>query len=268
MDVHFSTVTCLVLVLHLFNDAMSGTMEPTTTTYANLTENPPSNSTEHWSNTTGLGPGTSPSNLFQSTTPASSSTSASTTTASMTRQPTNDTDTAMETTVTPTSSHANGTYRDQSPSTPEPTVNTTSAAPTLVYSSSTTTLTAVSTSTPLPPTTSDVPSENKSIEGRDEVPGVPGQKKEQKGGVVLGAIIGTALGISILGLAIYFILKNKKPSEFHHRRLYEEYPGDPVLRLESNMEPLDLRNDGSAYYNPGLQGDNIQMTSFPQGKLA
>lgn len=37
-----------------------------------------------------------------------------------------------------------------------------------------------------------------------------------------------------------------------------------VLRLE-NSEPLDLKFDGFAYYNPGLQGDNIQMTNFPQG---
>lgn len=37
-----------------------------------------------------------------------------------------------------------------------------------------------------------------------------------------------------------------------------------VLRLD-NSEPLDLKFDGFGYYNPGLQGDNIQMTSFPQG---
>lgn len=38
-----------------------------------------------------------------------------------------------------------------------------------------------------------------------------------------------------------------------------------VLRLD-NSEPLDLNIARVAYYNPGLQGDNIQMTSFP-GRL-
>lgn len=36
----------------------------------------------------------------------------------------------------------------------------------------------------------------------------------------------------------------------------------PVLRLD-NGEPLDLRYGGSGYYNPGLQGDDIQMTNIP-----
>lgn len=37
-----------------------------------------------------------------------------------------------------------------------------------------------------------------------------------------------------------------------------------VLQLD-NSEPLDLKFDGFAYYNPGLQRDNIQMTNFPHG---
>ncbi|KAG9352684.1 hypothetical protein JZ751_021098 [Albula glossodonta] len=39
-----------------------------------------------------------------------------------------------------------------------------------------------------------------------------------------------------------------------------------ILRLD-NGEPLDLKFDGTAYYNPGLQGDNIQMTNFPRGRV-
>lgn len=42
------------------------------------------------------------------------------------------------------------------------------------------------------------------------------------------------------------------------------FPLLTVLRLD-NSEPLDLKFDGLAYYNPGLQEDNIQMTNFPQG---
>ncbi len=38
-----------------------------------------------------------------------------------------------------------------------------------------------------------------------------------------------------------------------------------VLRLD-NSAPLDLKYNGFGYNNPGLQGDNIQMTNFPQGR--
>lgn len=35
-----------------------------------------------------------------------------------------------------------------------------------------------------------------------------------------------------------------------------------VLRLD-NSGPLDLNYGGGAYFNPGVQGDNIQMTNYP-----
>ena len=37
-----------------------------------------------------------------------------------------------------------------------------------------------------------------------------------------------------------------------------------VLRLD-NSEPLDMKFDGFGYYNPALQGDDIQMNNFPAG---
>ncbi|MBN3300924.1 MUC15 protein, partial [Amia calva] len=95
--------------------------------------------------------------------------------------------------------------------------------------------------------------------------------EQRRGGVALGAIIGTALGICLLGLAIYILLKNRKSRDFNHRRLYDDnFPSsDPVLRLEPSVEPLDLRYGGtSAYYNPERQGDHIQMSNFPRGKMA
>lgn len=79
-----------------------------------------------------------------------------------------------------------------------------------------------------------------------------------------GAILGTAAAVAFIGLVFYVILKKRRQREFTHRKLVEEFPSEPVLRLE-NSEPLDLKYDGSAYYNPGLQMDNIQMTSFPKG---
>uniref|UniRef100_A0A667Z4T3 Uncharacterized protein n=1 Tax=Myripristis murdjan TaxID=586833 RepID=A0A667Z4T3_9TELE len=76
------------------------------------------------------------------------------------------------------------------------------------------------------------------------------------------AILGTAVAVACVGLLVYIILKKKHQRDFSHRKLVEEFASDPVLRLD-NSEPLDLNYGGSAYSNPGLQMDNIQMTNFP-----
>ncbi|MEQ2279553.1 hypothetical protein AMECASPLE_010728 [Ameca splendens] len=76
------------------------------------------------------------------------------------------------------------------------------------------------------------------------------------------AVLGTAAATAVVGLVAYIILKKKHQKAFTHSKLVEEYPSDPVLRLD-NCEPLDLNFGGSAYYNPALQGDSIQMTSIP-----
>ncbi|XP_068580404.1 mucin-15 [Cebidichthys violaceus] len=77
-------------------------------------------------------------------------------------------------------------------------------------------------------------------------------------------LMGTALAVIIVGLVAYVILKKKNSKGFTHRKLVEQYPSDPVLRLD-NGTTLDLNFglDGSAYYNPALQADNIQMSNFP-----
>ncbi|XP_029354938.1 mucin-15 [Echeneis naucrates] len=85
-------------------------------------------------------------------------------------------------------------------------------------------------------------------------------KKKRNG--AWGAVLGTAVAVSVVGLVAYIILKRKQQKGFSHRKLVDEFPSDPVLRLE-NSEPLDLDFGGVAYYNAGLQGDNIQMTNFP-----
>ncbi|XP_059202222.1 mucin-15 [Centropristis striata] len=78
-----------------------------------------------------------------------------------------------------------------------------------------------------------------------------------------GAVLGTAVAVALVGLVAYIIMK-KHQKGFSHRKLVEEYPTDSVHRLE-NGDPLDLNFGvgGSAYYNPGLQGDSIQMNNFP-----
>ncbi|XP_041836168.1 mucin-15 [Melanotaenia boesemani] len=84
---------------------------------------------------------------------------------------------------------------------------------------------------------------------------------QSKRNVAWVAVLGTAAAMACVGLVAYIILKKKHQKGFTHRKLVEEYPSDPVLRLD-NSEPLDLNFGGSAYYNPGLQGDSIQMTNF------
>ncbi|XP_053472992.1 mucin-15 [Ictalurus furcatus] len=79
-----------------------------------------------------------------------------------------------------------------------------------------------------------------------------------------GAILGIGVGVAIIALVILIIVKRRNYRDFSHRKLVEDMPSDPVLQLD-NSEPLDLKFDGFAYYNPGLQRDNIQMTNFPHG---
>lgn len=78
-----------------------------------------------------------------------------------------------------------------------------------------------------------------------------------------GAVLGTFVAIAVVGLVAYVILKKKHQKAFNHRKLEEDFPSDPVLRLD-NSEPLDLNFGRAAYYNPGLQGDNIQMSPYPK----
>ncbi|XP_030581146.1 mucin-15 [Archocentrus centrarchus] len=75
-----------------------------------------------------------------------------------------------------------------------------------------------------------------------------------------GAILGTAVAVAFVGLVAWIILKKKQQKGFSHRKLVEEFPSEPVLRLD-NSEPVDLKY--GAYYNPALQGDTIQMTNLP-----
>ncbi|GAA6103987.1 mucin-15 [Tachysurus ichikawai] len=94
--------------------------------------------------------------------------------------------------------------------------------------------------------------------------GLAADNQQQSKTRAWGAILGIGVGVAIVALVIFIIVKRRNYREFSHRKLVEDFPPEPVLRLE-NSEPLDLKFDGFAYYNPGLQGDNIQMTNFPQG---
>ncbi|KAL1271317.1 hypothetical protein QQF64_030333 [Cirrhinus molitorella] len=89
--------------------------------------------------------------------------------------------------------------------------------------------------------------------------------KESKKGQAWTAVLIIGIVVGILALGAFLVLNRRNRRDFSHRKLVEEMSPDPVLRLD-NSEPLDLKFGGLGYYNPGLQGDNIQMTNFPQGR--
>lgn len=126
----------------------------------------------------------------------------------------------------------------------------------------------------------------------DTVTDVAKNKNGKAWAVVL--ILGVIVGVVALGAFIFLNRRNRR--DFSHSKLVEETSPDPgnkrswhplniieifpccnplysyclshlfkVLRLD-NSEPLDLKFVEFGHYNPGLQGDNIQMTNFPQGR--
>ncbi|KAK3528429.1 hypothetical protein QTP86_034249 [Hemibagrus guttatus] len=95
--------------------------------------------------------------------------------------------------------------------------------------------------------------------------GLSSDIQQQSKSQAWGAILGIGVGVAIVALVVYIIVKRRNYRGFSHSKLVEDMPPEPVLRLDNN-EPLDLKFDGFAYYNPGLQADNIQMTNFPQGR--
>ncbi|XP_028812066.1 mucin-15 [Denticeps clupeoides] len=146
------------------------------------------------------------------------------------------------------------------------------SATTVNYTTTTTTTAAADVTTTSKPTDLTTTAYNSTARG--EVRGNSEQDGQDKGFATdnrnnnnrrqaWAALLGTAIGVGFVGAVIYVILKRRGRRDFSHRKLVEDMSPEPVLRLD-NSEPLDLRYNGSAYYNPGLQGDNIQMANFPK----
>ncbi|XP_057693535.1 mucin-15 [Corythoichthys intestinalis] len=91
--------------------------------------------------------------------------------------------------------------------------------------------------------------------------GLTSETSRNKRNEAWGAVLGTAMVVSIVGLATYIILKRRHMKGFSHRKLVEVFPSDPVLRLD-NSEPLDLNFGHSAHYNLGVRDDDIQMSNI------
>lgn len=213
----------------------------------------PRNSTTHLSmnNSTGF-PDSSNHTELQTTTlaPEGNDTQESTTKPDEDTWSTNATESTNKTTVTTTE-------------TPEINETTTTSPSTTVFPSETTD-TSPETTTTVELTTSEKGNltDKGSAAGSSSDRGLDSDSHRSKRKGAWAAVLGTMVAVVCVGLAAYFILKKKHRKGFTHRKLVEEYPSDPVLRLD-NSDPLDLNFGGSAYYNPGLQGDNIQMTNIP-----
>ncbi|XP_040897930.1 mucin-15 [Toxotes jaculatrix] len=147
--------------------------------------------------------------------------------------------------------------------TPEMYETSTTSSSTTAFSSETTETSPTTTTAAAPNTPEKANKTDKDgASGSNSERGLASDPHKSKRNGAWGAVLGTAVAVACVGLVAYIILKKRHQKGFSHRKLVEEYPSDPVLRLDNN-EPLDLNFGGSAYYNPGLQGDNIQMTNFP-----
>ncbi|XP_076594630.1 uncharacterized protein LOC143325468 [Chaetodon auriga] len=217
---------------------VSPTTAPTNSSQLNMTDTKKEfhNSTTHLSaqNSTSVSDNSKPTDL-QTVAPEGNNAQGSTTKPDKDASLTNATDATNKTTVTTTT-------------TPE--INETPTT------SSSTTAAALNTPEKANKT------EKGSASGGSSERGLESETHTSKRNEAWGAVLGTGVAVAFLGLVAYLILKKKNQMGFSHRKLVEEYPSDPVLRLD-NSEPLDLNFGGSAYYNPGLQGDNIQMNNLP-----
>ncbi|KAG7468354.1 hypothetical protein MATL_G00142110 [Megalops atlanticus] len=213
------------------------------------------NTTEDLTSTTTL-PATSVAPTVIPTVPTTSV--SNDTGASNTTQP----DMPNTTELSPVDPASNGTVDEPNATVTDAPQRHPSAQPTTKFAPTPTVTTSTLTSTAEVPNTTIKGEASGNSSDRGLAPGVKRRGKAD----AWGAIIGTTLAVGFVGFIIYILLKKKGRREFMHRKLIEDMPPEPVHRLD-NGEPLDLKFDGSAYYNPGLQGDNIQMTSFPQGQM-
>nr|XP_020464438.1 mucin-15 [Monopterus albus] len=151
-----------------------------------------------------------------------------------------------------------------STTTPEIKESSTVSSATTLFPSETTETTPVTLTTTFADIDEEANLTNRDLaSGSDSERDLPSEPHKNKRVVAWGVILGTMVVVACVGLVAYVILKKRHQKLFSHRKLVEEYPSDPVLRLD-NSEPLDLKFGGLDYYNPGLQGDNIQMRNFPQ----
>eukprot|EP00063_Salmo_salar_P007007 XP_013981842.1 PREDICTED: uncharacterized protein PB18E9.04c-like [Salmo salar] len=155
------------------------------------------------------------------------------------------------------------------PEGPEPPSEPSTASPTTelpLDSPGTTTAKIIpeTTTTTGPSTTTDM-METGAASGNNSARGLASDAvQNKKSSEAWGAILGTGVAVCFVAMVVYVIWRRRGRRDFTHRKLVEEFPSDPVQRLD-NSEPLDLKYDGSAYYNPGCQMDNIQMANFPRG---
>ncbi|KAJ0001867.1 hypothetical protein NQD34_001663 [Periophthalmus magnuspinnatus] len=127
----------------------------------------------------------------------------------------------------------------------------------------TTTVLQTTTSAPVTPDRSNLSDKGAAEFDETAERGFASESEKRRRKSAWGAVLGTFVAIAVVGLVAYVILKKKHHKAFSHRKLEEEFPSDPVLRLD-NIEPLDLNIGRAAYFNPALQADNIQMSSFPK----
>ncbi|XP_028258437.1 mucin-15 [Parambassis ranga] len=160
----------------------------------------------------------------------------------------------------------NSTESTNTTTTAAPEINQTSSmtSSTAVLPPETTKMTTAATSTPEAPITAERANrtDKDASSGGSSDRGLASDSQRRRRQGAWGAVLGTAVAVACVGLVAYIIMKKKYQKGFSHRKLVEEYPSEPVLRLDNCHLDLNF-GGGSAYYNPALQGDNIQMSNIP-----
>ncbi|XP_022053970.2 mucin-15 [Acanthochromis polyacanthus] len=230
-----------------------------TATPQNSTGSPDVPSTTTQNSTTELANGTGSVNATSAPTPAAPDVNVTTTNSSSAEFPPNTSD---KNSTTATNTTGNETT-NANPNAPEHTTTTNPDVPEDATSAANPNTSKNATSeAPVPPEKSNNTDKSAGGSGSSSERGVASDPNKSTRQGAWGAILGIAVAVALVGLVAYVILKKRHQKAFSHRKLVEDFPADPVHRLDNN-EPLDLNYGGSAYYNPALQGDSIQMSNIP-----
>ncbi|XP_048886529.1 serine-rich adhesin for platelets-like isoform X2 [Brienomyrus brachyistius] len=132
---------------------------------------------------------------------------------------------------------------------------TTIAATTSGINSTTTSTTTTTASTSTTSTNSSL-DDRRDIVYTENNRAVAGSNTRNNNATAWAIVIGTAMAVGVVSLIVYILKKRRDHRDFNHRKLVEDLPAGPVLRLDS-YENLGMGT--LAFNNPVLQGDDIHM---------
>ncbi|XP_023695558.2 uncharacterized protein [Paramormyrops kingsleyae] len=146
-------------------------------------------------------------------------------------------------------------------------INSTTTIATTTTASTTRTTTTATTTTTTTTSTSTSTNSSTTLKGLDDrrdnvytesnrAADSAGSNTRNSNSTAWAIVIGTALAVGVVSLIVYILKRRRVHRDFNHRKLVEDLPRGPVLRLDS-YENLGMGT--LSFDNPVLQGDNIYM---------